>query len=111
MKQFILFCFLTQSLALSAQFHDYNTITGYYGGWITPPGDKFGISHLTFPDGSLHIEENYDLVMYFDGTNASFSDSIGQLQLYSNGIWTGNAVWDSLENGDNLTDDGPLTNI
>jgi hypothetical protein len=111
MKQFILFCFLTQSLALSAQFHDYNTIIGYYGGWITPPGDKFGISHLTFPDGSLHIEENYDLVMYFDGTNASFSDSIGQLQLYSNGIWTGNAVWDSLENGDNLTDDGPLTNI
>jgi len=96
---------------LFGQFHDNTILLGYYGGWITPPGDGLGISVLTFPDGKLHIEENEVLTMYFDGTNAALSDSSGSVQMYSNGIWIGNSVWDTLENSEGLTNDGLLRSI
>jgi hypothetical protein len=111
MKKSVPLALLLLPLGLLAQFHDNTTLLGYYGGWITPPNDKYGITMLTFPDGSLHMEENEELTMYFDMTNAIISDSSGSLQMYSNGIWIGHPQWDTLENGAELTDDGPLTNI
>lgn len=114
MKKIILFTFtFGLCCSCSAQFHDYTTLLGFYGGIATPPGqeDKYGISVLTFPEGSLHIEENTELSMYFDGCNASLSDSIGNLLLYSNGVDIGNAAWDTLQDGWALNNDGPGRSI
>ncbi|MFN0035076.1 MAG: PKD domain-containing protein [Saprospiraceae bacterium] len=94
-----------------AQHHDNTTLLGYYGGWITPPDDDLGISVLTFPDGSLHLEQNFELTMYFDFTNAPFSDSSGNLLCYSNGVNLMNARWDTIQNGETLTTDRPLASI
>jgi len=96
---------------LFGQFHDNTILLGYYGGWITPPGDGLGISVLTFPDGRLNIKENEILTMYFGMTNAILSDSNGVLQMYTNGGDIGNSLWDNIEYGDTLTDDGPGPNI
>lgn len=49
--------------------------------------------------------------MYFDGANASYSDSSGNLRLYTNGVWIGNAVWDTLQNGTELKNTEPLRSI
>ena len=102
---FPLLCFLP--LLASAQRHDNTTLLGYYGGFISPPGDNLGISVLSFPDGSLHVEENFELAMYFDVTNAPFSDSSGNLQCYTNGVNIMNALWDTIQNGETLTTDRP----
>ena len=93
-----------------AQFHDNTTLLGFYGGIATPPGqsDIYGISVLTFPDGSLKVEENTELSMYFDMCNSSISDSTGILQLYTNGVYIGNTAWDTLENGWDIKSDQPL---
>jgi hypothetical protein len=64
-----------------AQFHDNITLLGFYGGFLSPPGDIRGITQLSFPDGKLQVEENTELAMYFDGANASYSDSSGNLRL------------------------------
>jgi hypothetical protein len=111
MKKSVPLALLLLPLGLLAQFHDNTTLLGYYGGWITPPNDKYGITMLTFPDGSLHMEENEELTMYFDATNAIISDSNGVLQFYTNGTDIGNTVWDTLENGETLVDDGAGPNI
>ncbi|MBC7778321.1 MAG: hypothetical protein H7246_23015, partial [Phycisphaerae bacterium] len=93
------------------QRHDNTTLLGYKGGSFSPPGDIFGISVLTFPDGKLQIEENFDLGMYFDATNSILSDSNGLLQMYTNGGDIGTVQWDIMQNGADLTDDGPGPNI
>lgn len=78
-----------------SQFHDNTTLIGFHGGIATPPGqsDIYGISVLTFPNASLHVEENTELIAFFDMTNSSLSDSSGKLQLYTNGVDIGNAAW------------------
>ncbi|MDX2133607.1 MAG: PKD domain-containing protein [Saprospiraceae bacterium] len=107
MKTFIFLLLLFTPIVCTAQFHDYNTVLGFYGGGITPPGDVFGISHLTFPEGKLHVEENFELRMFFDACNAALSDSSGNLLLYTNGVDIGNAAWDTLQDGWALNNDGP----
>lgn len=87
---------------LSAQMHDMHTLMGYLGGWQTPPGDKHGITVLSFPSGSLSITENTQLSMNFDLTNASYSDSSGVLKTYTNGIDIGNTQWNVMENGQKM---------
>jgi PKD domain len=93
------------SPASFAQMHDMHTLIGYLGGWQTPLGDKFGITQLTFSNGSLLMTENTQLSMNFDVTNASFSDSVGNLKAYSNGIEIGNKSWQVMDNGDYITTD------
>lgn len=111
MKPFFLVTVCCLPMLVIAQRHDNTTLLGYYGGFISPPDDDLGISVLTFPDGSLQMEENFDLTMYFDFTNAPFSDSSGKLQCYSNGVNLMNAFWDTIQNGETLTTDRPLGSI
>ena len=111
MKILSFLCFLLLSLFVHAQHHDNVSLIGYYGGFITPPGDNLGISVLSFPDGSLQVEENFELSMYFDAANAPFSDSSGVLQCYSNGVSIMNTYWDTIDGGATLTTDRPAAAI
>ncbi|MFN0016124.1 MAG: PKD domain-containing protein [Saprospiraceae bacterium] len=111
MKKIILLLANILPICLFGQFHDNTTLLGYRGGQFSPPGDAFGISVLTFPDGKLLVQENLELGMYFDGTNAITSDSNGILQMYTNGGDIGNVQWGNMENGETLTNDGPGPNI
>lgn len=101
-----LLIFLLLPLSAWCQHHDQITLIGYQGGPFGQPNDGLGISVLRFPDGSLKVEENFELGMYFDLTNTSFSDSAGNLQFYSNGGYVGNTDWQTMENSEMLTDDG-----
>ena len=107
MKILFPICILLFPLLITAQHHDNVSLIGYYGGFISPPGDNLGISVLSFPDGSLKVEENYELSMYFSATNAPFSDSSGVLQCYSNGQSIMNTFWDTIPGGETLTTSRP----
>jgi hypothetical protein len=88
---------------LPAQMHDNTWLFGNKNDTILD-NDR-GIQILTFPDGKLNIEQNTQLQRFnFNGTNASFSDSIGNVLSYSNGVHIGNADWVIMENGDSITD-------
>ncbi len=111
MKNLLLLALWLFPLLCSGQFHDNHVLLGYKGGPFNPVGDIYGISALSFTDGKLHVEENFDLGMYFDETNSILSDSNGILLAYTNGVDIGNTAWLNMENGEALTDDGPGPNI
>jgi len=82
--------------------HDNTWLLGYNNDTILD--NQRGIEILRFPEGRLKIEQNTQLQRFnFNGTNTSFSDSIGEVLSYTNGVHIGNANWEIMENGDSIT--------
>ena len=79
---------------LTAQKHDYN--------WLFGTDDNVGLILVNFDQEppSVSLIENPPLE--FDLTNASISDSTGNLLFYTNGIVVVNAQHQVMENGDSL---------
>ena len=70
----------------------------------TDTTNKIGIQIITFPQGSLQIRQNPELFRFdFNATNTSLSDSSGNVLSYSNGVHIGNADWEIMENGEQIT--------
>ena len=104
MKSWLITIFIFPSL-VHAQFHDNTWIFGYSNNADTT--DRFGISVITFFDGNINIVQNTDVFFNFSSTNASFSDSLGRLQSFSNGLHIGNKEWDIMNNGEGISTEYP----
>ncbi len=102
MKKLLLALLLLPQIALS-QLHDNAWLFGYQI-QVKDSFDLFGVSMLTFPEGGLKIEQNYELDLNFSETNTSFSDSLGDVLSYTNGVHIGNSAWEIMEGGEHLTD-------
>lgn len=97
MKIRLIAIFIFPSL-VQAQFHDNTWVLGYSNNADTT--DRFGISVITFFDGNINIVQNTDVFFNFSSTNASYSDSLGRLQSFSNGLHIGNKEWGIMNNGE-----------
>ena len=95
-----LFCF---PQILLAQMHDNTWFFGNKNDTILD--NERGIEILTFPAGKLKIEQNTQLQRFnFWETNTSFSDSLGNVESYTNAVHIGNADWKIMEGAEYLTD-------
>ena len=79
---------------LTAQKHDYN--------WLFGGDDNVGLILLDFETEAPSISLIGNPPLEFDLTNASISDSTGNLLFYTNGIVVVNAQHQVMENGDSL---------
>ncbi|GIV30656.1 MAG: hypothetical protein KatS3mg029_0007 [Saprospiraceae bacterium] len=102
MKGFFTFFLLIFSfpVILTAQKHDYNWLFGYQP--INGPHPVIGNSKIDFNDFPPAISKVTNGTISFDLTNASISDSTGNLLFYTNGIVVVNAQHQVMENGDSL---------
>lgn len=89
-------------LLAHAQMHDNVWLLGYHGGNQSLSNDSFGITMLNFDNNRLTISENLKSNLNLNFTNASFSDSIGKLLLYSNGLYVENSLFRKIPNSDIL---------
>ncbi len=97
MLKTVLFLFL--AVSLQAQ--------NYAGTWLlgfdsTTGLPEYGGSTLSFQEDSLLVYGE-SRGLNFQETVTSMSDSLGNLQFYTNGVAVVNTAGDTLENGDNLT--------
>jgi len=95
---------ITLSCFAYAQGQDNVWLMGYAGGSYSPDDTTFGISVLRFPDGDIQIENNQEIGMWFNDTDASISDNEGNLLSYFNGIYIGDASFQAMANGEDLND-------
>ncbi|MCC7246158.1 MAG: PKD domain-containing protein, partial [Saprospiraceae bacterium] len=59
---------------------------------------------MQFPDGSLVLSDNQEIEMEWNDTNASVSDSLGNLLFYTNGVYINNAIHATMFHGDSIND-------
>jgi hypothetical protein len=90
---------------LLAQKHDYNWLFGYrsfgFAGTDSVSGLTWGHTIFDFNDTPKQV--NYDsLKMNISQTLVSFSDSLGELLFYTNGVSANNGIDDIIQNGDSL---------
>lgn len=104
MKQVILSVLLFVSCyLLQAQKHDYVWLSGYYSdiGFDTGWGFYFGATVIDYK--SFPAQISYDSIeMNLTNTNASFSDTNGNLLFYTNGLFIANAYNEKIEGSDSL---------
>lgn len=96
----VMLCIVFSTNTLLAQMFDNTWLLGYNQNNV--PGDIYGISLLTFNQGSVEFNENVITTIDFWHNNASISDSSGQLFAYCNGIQIENADFQIMENGSEL---------
>ena len=99
---FILQLLVGISAISSSQDHDNVWLMGNQGGAYTPNDTTFGITILRFPNGDIQIENNQQIEMWFNDTDASISDTDGNLLFYFNGIYIEDASYHTMENGEGL---------
>lgn len=84
--------------AIAQQKYDYNWLFGYDTDLGTPGGDGADISFNEDTISISYVQRD----MYIYVTNASISDSLGNLLLYTNGCYIANAEHEMMVNGDSL---------
>lgn len=83
---------------LSGQMHDNTWVIGYQGG----TSEEYGLSILTFRDGSLNIDTMSVFWSGFEGNNSAFSDAEGRFFAFFNGVDIRDASFGFMENGSGL---------
>ena len=78
--------------------YDYNWLFGYDTDLGVPGGDGADISFNEDTVSISYVQRD----MYISFTNASISDSLGNLLFYTNGCYIANAEHEMMENGDSL---------
>jgi hypothetical protein len=101
LNRFLLLIFLsTSTFNLHAQLHDAVWLFGFKS---PPPFNNPEFKHFSLDFKGDHPVAAYqDRTMNIDVTMSSFSDSLGNLVLYTNGIYLANSQHDLIENGDSL---------
>ena len=94
----ITICFLNCTLLCFSQNHDFVWLMGYGSQNIST---DWGGTVIDFNASPPNISYIYN-EMNFDVTAASMSDSEGNLQFYTNGIYVANMTHDTMVNGTNL---------
>lgn len=97
-KLFFFFVVLLNVHSLDAQQHDNIWLLGYASNTVD---STYGGSVLNFSTDTLNVYYQYRDI-YFDVTNASVCDTIGNLLFYTNGISIMDASHDIMENGAGL---------
>ncbi len=87
-----------------AQNHDSNWVLGYHGQSYHPLQNNIIIDFFTTPPSINGL--SLSTGMSFNATDASISDSTGNLLFYSNGIYVADASHNIMENGDSINNVG-----
>lgn len=102
-KHFLIILGLSIFLVCRCQKSDYLWLAGYDSqvGYDSSWGFYFGTSVVDFNYTPANVF--YDsLKLNFDNTDISFSDEMGELIFYSNGITVHNGLGETITNGDSL---------
>lgn len=97
LRLFLLCCCWFALGSLPAQKHDYNWVTGFDFNYPDPKGNM----RIDFNHSPPKIH-NENLMMNFQACRGSFSDSAGNLLLYTNGIRIFNKNRQLMEGGDTI---------
>ncbi|MCF8246335.1 MAG: T9SS type A sorting domain-containing protein [Saprospiraceae bacterium] len=97
MRPFLFLFFVCSTLSAFAQKEDYF----WFFGSKTPPDSIYSTCTIDFNNSPPQINLRYEFIG-FNMTNASISDSLGNLLCYTNGAVLFNAVGDVIENGHDL---------
>jgi hypothetical protein len=101
-KHLLYYLFFFFSFPVWGQHHDNTLVFGYAGGHFSPNDDGFGLNILSYTNGNLSISDNQTSPLDIYITNASISDSTGNLLFYSNGIHIEDADFKPMPNGRNF---------
>jgi hypothetical protein len=104
MKYYSIYLFFTIPLFSYSQGYENNMVFGYEGGSISPNNDAYGLSILSFTDGSLLLSDNQESDLNFNDTDAAISDKDGNLLFYFNGIDIYGPSHQIMEGGDTLNE-------
>jgi len=95
--------FLLLPLITWGQFHDNTWLFGYSGGNNSSGQNEFGISIIQYGRfGKIDTVNDQVSEIHFNDTNASISDSLGNLLFYYNGIYIEDSSAMVMQNGDLL---------
>ncbi|MBV6443744.1 MAG: hypothetical protein EPGJADBJ_05530 [Saprospiraceae bacterium] len=101
MRTFTTSLLLLSTFGIRAQLYDNTWLMGYQSGPVEP-GDNYGITILRFNDGTATVEDNSVASIEFTHNNSSFSDSLGSLLVYCNGLQIEDASYHIMQNGEEL---------
>jgi hypothetical protein len=96
----LVFMFGVHTVEMKAQLHD---AVWLFGVKSPPPFNNPELDRFSLDFKGEHPVAAYqDRTMNIDATMSSFSDSLGNLVLYTNGIYLANSQHELIENGDSL---------
>jgi hypothetical protein len=100
-KQLLLLIILNSCIPrVQAQLHDAVWLFGFKS---PPPFNNPDYRHFSLDFKGAHpVASHQERSMNFHATMSSFSDSLGNLILYTNGIYLANSQHELIENGDSL---------
>lgn len=87
---------------LMGQWHDFTWLIGYTTANPPAQGDLDGITRVRFDKGFFNADEIVDLNYDFTDNNSAFSDTLGNLIAYFNGIDIGRSSFQVMENGQEM---------